>query len=104
MRIKIDKFWQNIKGVQVDAGEYEETDLPLGVARYLVENGHAVAVDAPVSEPEPEPVEDAVVTVSNEDTERESLIAEYEALTGESPAWNIGIDTLKARLEELRDS
>lgn len=45
MKIEINKFYQNTKGQQVQAGEHDASDLPTGLAQYLVDNGHASVVE-----------------------------------------------------------
>lgn len=108
MRIYVDRFYQNTKGDKVQAGEHNASDLPSGLAQYLVDNGHAVVIEAK------EEIKRAVtlsendgnsVNITSDDelvSEHDRLSAEYEALTGKAPAWNIGIDTLRQRIADLR--
>lgn len=101
MRIKIDKFYQNTKGQQVEAGEYNASDLPNGLAQYLVDNDHAIVIKSEAVEAN---AADSVIEVadSNDESERASLSAEYEALAGRKPSSNIKLETLRARVNEMQ--
>ena len=108
MRIKLDKFYQNVKGQRVQAGEYDASELPNGLAQYLVETEHATVIEA---DSKPIARQRADKTLTPDDVEAlnpevsvfDELKAEYEALAGEAPPWNIKLETLRARVEELRD-
>lgn len=93
MKIRINKFWQNTQGVQVQAGDYEASDLPSGIAQYLVSNGHAVVIES-ASEPVNEGQADS------EPSERDQLEAEYERLYDRKPSSNMKTETLVRRIAE----
>ena len=46
MRIKVSKFYQDVSGNKVSAGEYEASELKNDLANYLVKHGHAVVIEA----------------------------------------------------------
>lgn len=61
--IQLDKHYQNVHGVQLKPGTHDVQD---DLARYLVDNGHAVYVE---SEPLPQAVDS--IPESTEDTATE---------------------------------
>ena len=44
MRIKVDKFYQDVSGNKVNVGEYDASELKNDLANYLVKHGHAVYI------------------------------------------------------------
>ncbi len=107
-------------------GEHDASELPDGLAQYLVDNGHATVIEAE-SKPIARSRADKTITpdeVANVEpdmeyhnelmkqsgrpraltqAERNELFDEYEELSGSKPPHNIGDATLQARVEELRD-
>jgi len=59
VKIILSAYYQNVSGVRIAPGEYEGADPALhGLAQYLVDTGHAVALpDEPAPEPPPIEVE-----------------------------------------------
>lgn len=113
MRIKLEKPYQNVKGQQVKAGEHDASDLPNGLAQYLLDTEQATLVEGsvPVKRTRADktltPADVGVIanTANEDDTsEFDRLSAEYEALYGQPPAWNIKLDTLRARVNEAQEN
>lgn len=91
MKIQINKFWQNTRGVRVEAGEYEASDLPVGIAQYLVDNDHAVVIESVEDDENPKSIPSA---------ERAKLEAEYERLYDRKPSSQMKTETLVQRIAE----
>jgi hypothetical protein len=51
MKIKLDKYYQNVNGVRLQPGIH---DLDPTLAAHLVDNGHAEYIDTPVTTPYPD--------------------------------------------------
>ena len=94
-QIELFKFWQNTRGVKIEAGRYDEDDPRLhGFGEMLVTNGHAGwVVFEDIEAPDPDPVElfkDEPVTFTSGALE---LLAEWGISQDEAASYfeNVGI-------------
>ena len=100
MRIKLDKYYQDVSGVRLKPGEQDVNDI---LGQYLITHGHAIRVDNPTPAQVAEQSNVLPETpAGNFIADRDDLLAEYEALFGRSAPGNIGDDTLRERVEEAR--
>lgn len=76
----------------IEPGTYHDTDLPTGLAQYLVDNGHAGLLS--------ESTETIPQETAPEGNERDLLEAQYQVLYGKAPHPNTKDDTLRQRIEE----
>lgn len=91
MKIKLDKYYQNLSGVTLAPGEH---DIDPALGQYLINHGHAVLEHE-------ENIQEIVEPDDPDELDIEDLREQYEALAGDSPDKRWGAERLQSEIDDL---